>query len=46
MGKEKAVDMLEKGWKPTAAEAKKAGFVAEVVKHEKLMDRAQEVKLC
>ena len=30
------------GWNPTAAEAKEAGFVKEVVDHDKLMARAQE----
>ena len=29
------------GWKPTAAEAAEAGFVAQVVPHEKLMPAAQ-----
>jgi enoyl-CoA hydratase/carnithine racemase len=44
MGKKNAERMLGKeGWTPTAAEAKEAGFVMEVVKHEQLMQRAQEI---
>ena len=44
MGKQNAERMLGvEGWTPTAAEAKDAGFVAEVVPHEKLLARTQEV---
>ena len=44
MGKENAAKMLgPEGWTPTAAEAKLAGFVSEVVPHEQLLARAQEV---
>ena len=44
MGKENAARMLgPEGWTPTAAEAKAAGFVEEVVPHDKLLVRAQEV---
>jgi len=44
MGKTNANRMLfEEGWTPTAAEAKEAGFVMEVVQHQKLMQRAQEI---
>jgi enoyl-CoA hydratase/carnithine racemase len=44
MGKKNAHRMLfEEGWTPTAAEAKEAGIVMEVVKHENLMPRAQEI---
>lgn len=44
MGKQNADRMLgTEGWVPTAAEAKKAGFVKEVVAHEKLVEKAQEV---
>merc|ERR1712029_535207 len=41
MGKTNAERMLgPEGWTPTAAEAKEAGFVNEVVKHEDLVPRA------
>jgi enoyl-CoA hydratase/carnithine racemase len=44
MGKKNAERMLGKeGWAPTAAEAKEAGFVMEVVKHDQLMPRAQQI---
>jgi len=44
MGKKNAERMLGKeGWIPTAKEAKEAGFVMEVVPHEQLMLRAQEI---
>ena len=44
MGKDNANRMLgPEGWIPTAAEAKEAGFVKEVVAHENLLPRAQEV---
>ncbi len=35
--------LFEEGWVPTAAEAKKAGLVQEVVPHQQLMERAQQV---
>lgn len=44
MGKKNAERMLGKeGWAPTAREANEAGFVMEVVPHEQLMPRAQEI---
>jgi len=44
MGKANADRMLgPEGWTPTAAEAKEAGFVSEVVKHEDLVPRALEL---
>jgi len=44
MGKDNANRMLgSEGWTPTAAEAKEAGFVKEVVAHDKLLARAQEI---
>ena len=44
MGKKNAERMLgPEGWTPTAAEAKDAGFVKEVVAHDKLLARTQEV---
>merc|ERR1719367_813527 len=44
MGKQNANRMLgSEGWIPTAVQAKEAGFVREVVAHEKLLDRAQEI---
>ena len=44
MGKKNAERMLgAEGWTPTAAEAKVAGFVAEVVPHDKLLSRSQEL---
>ena len=35
--------MLEEGWKPTAAEAVEIGLVKEVVEHDRLLARAQEL---
>lgn len=44
MGKKNADRMLgSEGWTPTASEAKEAGFVKEVVAHDKLLVRAQEI---
>jgi len=43
LGKEAARKMLEDGWKPTAAEAKEIGLVKEVVPHDQLMEKAQEL---
>ena len=44
MGKKNAERMLgPEGWTPTALEAKEAGFVKEVVAHEKLLERTQEI---
>ena len=44
MGKKNAERMLGKeGWTPTAKEAKEAGFVMEVVAHDQLMTRAQQI---
>jgi peroxisomal 3,2-trans-enoyl-CoA isomerase len=44
MGARNADRMLgEEGWKPTAAEAKAAGMVLEVVAHDKLLDEAQRL---
>ena len=44
MGKQNANRMLgSEGWTPTASEAKEAGFVKEVVAHDKLLARAQEI---
>ncbi len=44
MTRENAQRMLGKeGWAPTAAEAKEAGLIQEVVPHDQLMARAQEV---
>ncbi len=44
MGKKNAERMLgAEGWTPTAAEAVSAGLIQEVVPHEKLMSRAQEI---
>jgi len=44
MGKKNADRMLgSEGWIPTASEAKEAGFVKEVVAHDKLLARAQEI---
>merc|ERR1719516_887537 len=43
MGAEAAGKMLKEGWKPTAKEAEKIGLVKEVVPHEKLLSRAQEL---
>ena len=41
MGPENARKMLDDGWKPTAEEAEKAGFVAKVVPHATLREEAQ-----
>ena len=44
MGAKNAERMLgEEGWKPTAAEAKAAGMVQEVVPHEQLLEAAQQM---
>jgi len=43
LGKEAARKMLEEGWKPSAAEAKEIGLVQDVVPHDQLMVRAQEL---
>ena len=43
MGKEAAKKMLEEGWKPSAQEAMEIGLVKEVVPHDQLMERAQEI---
>ena len=43
MGAQAAGKMLNDGWKPTAAEALEIGLVKEVVEHEKLLARAQEL---
>lgn len=43
MGKEAAKKMLEEGWKPSAVEAKEIGLVIDVVPHDQLMERAQEM---
>eukprot|EP00092_Neocalanus_flemingeri_P080239 GFUD01100074.1.p1 GENE.GFUD01100074.1~~GFUD01100074.1.p1 ORF type:complete len:305 (+),score=107.79 GFUD01100074.1:55-969(+) len=43
LGKEAARKMLEDGWKPSAAEAKEIGLVQDVVQHDQLMVRAQEL---
>merc|ERR1719291_1112193 len=43
MGKEAAKKMLEEGWKPSAVEAKEIGLVKDVVPHDQLMERAQEL---
>jgi len=43
MGAEAAGKMLKEGWKPTAQEAEKIGLVKEVVPHERLLSRAQEL---
>lgn len=44
IGEEAAQRMLgEEGWKPTAAEALEIGFVDEVVPHDQLMARAQQI---
>eukprot|EP01135_Chromosphaera_perkinsii_P007534 Nk52_evm18s913 gene=Nk52_evmTU18s913 len=43
MGKENARKMLDEGWKPTAAEAKEAGFVTEVTTPEQLMPVATKL---
>jgi len=44
MGAEAAERMLgPEGWKPTAAEAQEVGLVKEVVPHEQLLTRAQEL---
>ena len=44
MGKKNAERMLGKeGWAPTAKEAREAGIVMEVVPHEQLMSRAQQI---
>eukprot|EP00941_MAST-03F_sp_MAST-3F-sp1_P001205 g1205.t1 len=42
MGAENAKKMLDQGWKPTAIEAKNAGFVSDVVPHEELHAVAQK----
>ncbi len=41
MGAANAHRMLAEGWKPTAAEAKAAGFITSVVPHERLLPEAQ-----
>lgn len=43
MGKENARRMLEEGWKPKVEEAKEIGLVSEVVPHDQLLARAQEL---
>merc|ERR1719260_377493 len=43
MGKEAAKKMLEEGWKPSAVEAKEIGLVKDVVPHDQLMEKAQEL---
>jgi len=43
LGKAAAKKMLEEGWKPTAAEAKEIGLVVDVVPHDQLMEKAQEM---
>merc|ERR1712045_853468 len=43
LGRQAASRMLNDGWKPTAAEAAEIGLVKEVVEHERLLARAQEL---
>ena len=43
LGKEAAKKMLQEGWKPSAVEAKEIGLVKDVVPHEQLMEKAQEM---
>jgi len=44
MGQETAERMLGKeGWTPTAKEAEEAGLIQEVVPHDRLLSRAQEI---
>ena len=43
LGKEPAGKMLAEGWKPSAAEAKEIGLVIDVVPHDQLMVKAQEL---
>lgn len=43
MGADVARRLLDEGWKPTGSEAAEVGMVTEVVPHNKLMERAQEV---
>jgi len=43
MGPEVAKRLLDDGWKPTGAEAAEVGMVTEVVPHEKLMEKSQEL---
>jgi len=43
MGKDVASRLLNEGWKPNGNEAAEIGMAIEVVAHEKLMPRAQEI---
>jgi len=43
LGKEAARKMLAEGWKPSAVEAKEIGLVLDVVPHDQLMAKAQEL---
>ena len=43
LGPQAAGKMLNEGWKPSAAEALEIGLVKEVVEHENLLARAQEL---
>merc|ERR1719186_1366186 len=43
LGRDAARKMLEEGWKPSAAEAKEIGLVQDVVPHDQLMVRVQEL---
>ena len=43
LGQKAASRMLKEGWKPTAVEAAMIGLVREVVDHENLLARAQEL---
>ena len=43
LGQQAASRMLKDGWKPTAAEAVEIGLAKEVVEHERLLARAQEL---
>jgi len=43
MGADAAKKMLDDGWQPTAEEAKQVGLVKEVVPHDQLLPRSQEL---